>query len=60
MGSGGIRRHMKNKHKKAQTYKGKIKAYINIQARYGKTGDHGLDSVLIYSLQIPFNYMEKN
>lgn len=41
---------MKNKHKKAQTYKGKVKAYINIQAQYGKTGDHGLDSILIYSL----------
>lgn len=41
---------MKNKHKKAQRYKGKIKGYINIQTRYGETGDCGLDSVLIYSL----------
>jgi len=37
--SDGIRQHMKNKHKKAQRYKGKIKGYINIQTRYGETGD---------------------
>lgn len=41
---------MKNKHKKAHTNKGKIKSYINIQPWYSKTGDHGVDSVLIYSL----------
>lgn len=51
---------MKNKHQKALTYKRKIKAYINIQAQYGKTEDHRLDPVLIYSLQIPFNCMKKN